>query len=105
LAKFSSSGSDENYSESANGQTNSNDADNEIVEIFGIQHLDFIADDGKPVLGVKIHCLGDAQGVIGKKCITAFFRPNVVLPADLAVGDRVLIFYNSRKKPISLKRM
>ncbi len=51
------------------------------TKILGVQHFDFKDDDGRQVVGDKLHCVEFNKNVVGQGVFTQSVKPEVLLRA------------------------
>ena len=74
-----------------------------LYTILGFRELDFIASDGKQVIGTQFFGKFKDPDVIGEKTDKLFVRPEIDLPPNLKVGDIIDVSYNNRGKVESIR--
>jgi hypothetical protein len=74
-----------------------------LVHLIGLAKLDFMSDDGKPIIGTNLFVSFPDPNVIGQSSAKLFIGQNIELPANLAPGASLDIDFNNKGKVMAVK--
>lgn len=67
-----------------------------LVNVIGIQRLDFDTNDGGHIEGTNLFCAYKDDNVEGMKAERFFVKKEIELPKQIQAGDKLNIFFNQK---------
>ena len=67
-----------------------------LVNVIGIQRLDFDTNDGGHIEGTNLYCAFNDDNCEGMKTDRFFVKKEIDLPKQIQPGDKLNIFFNQK---------
>lgn len=75
-----------------------------MYTVIGIEKVDYTNKQGRPVMGVKLHCTFESSKVEGLSVESVYVSSNVDT-SDIIIGSVIDIYYNRYKQVAQIQLM